>query len=156
MRDVKLSKNFWLSEFLNSNTANRLHIDQADFITPEHIKNIELLVKNLIQPLRNIIKMPIKITSGYRCEAVNGAINGSVGSLHTTGQASDMVCGDMIALWRAFEEVGLPYHQRIWYYHGDKIPQWIHADWCDLQNYCATKRATLQSDGTKTYEIWGG
>ena len=66
---MKLSKNFDLDEFRKSVTAIRNGISNEP--TKEHIYNIQLLVKYILQPLRDALGKPIKITSGYRSENLN-------------------------------------------------------------------------------------
>ena len=55
-----LSKNFALKEFTESVTAIRNNLDNSP--TPEHIRNIQLLVKFVLQPLREALNKPIRIT----------------------------------------------------------------------------------------------
>ena len=50
---MRLSKNFTLSEITHSNTAKRLGIDNGP--NKEHLKNIQVLVNNLIQPMRALL-----------------------------------------------------------------------------------------------------
>lgn len=84
---MKLSKNFALSEITHSNTAKRLGIENEP--TETHLQNMQHLVDNLLQPLRDAIG-PIRISSGYRNPSLNRAIGGSVKSQHCKGQALDI------------------------------------------------------------------
>lgn len=43
-----------------------------------------------LQALRDALKRPIRILSGYRCPAHNAAIGGATRSLHTQGKAADI------------------------------------------------------------------
>ena len=54
-----LSKNFSLNEFTKSVSAIRNGIDNSP--TPEHIRSIQLLVKHVLQPLREALGSPIRI-----------------------------------------------------------------------------------------------
>jgi len=85
---MKLSQHFSLDEFAFSQTAVRLEIDN----TPSEavIKNLKYLCENCLEPLREIIDRPLKITSGYRCQQLNGLIGGSKNSQHITGHAADI------------------------------------------------------------------
>ena len=58
---MRLSKNFVLSEITRSNTAKRLGISNEP--TKEHLDNMQRLISNLIQPMRDSIG-PIRISSG--------------------------------------------------------------------------------------------
>ncbi len=96
--EIQLSNNFWLSEFLHSQTAQR-HPDIAahQFAPPDAIvTNLRYLCENSIQPLRTLLNVPMRISSGYRCEALNQAIGGSNKSQHIQGEAADIVMSDRI------------------------------------------------------------
>ena len=73
-----IAQNFDLSEFDAENA-------------PEQVKkNITELVKNVLQPLRDGLKNPVKITSGYRDAAKNEEVGGVKDSQHITGNAADI------------------------------------------------------------------
>jgi len=84
---MKLSENFTLDELTKSQEAIRLGI--ANEPSDEHITNLILLCKNILQPVRNHFKIPVSISSGYRSAALCEAIGSSSGSQHTKGQAAD-------------------------------------------------------------------
>ena len=84
---MQLTKNFNLREFTKSNTAARKGIDNNP--TAEHIHNLNDLCENILQPLRDSIDCSIRITSGYRSEALKTAIGGSKTSDHCFGRAAD-------------------------------------------------------------------
>ena len=84
---MRLSKNFTLSEITKSNTAKRLGIKNAP--DKEHLKNMQVLIRDLIQPIRDAIG-PIRISSGYRNPQLNRAIGGSTKSQHCKGEALDL------------------------------------------------------------------
>jgi len=76
---MKLTNNFNLNEFNKHNFA----------LTETILRNIQELAKNL-QVLRDEVKKPIKITSGYRNAEFNAKIKGASQSRHITGQAADL------------------------------------------------------------------
>ena len=76
-----------LAEFLKSNVAKRLGIELNP--SKDEIRNLQLLVNNVLQPLRNNLGS-IRINSGYRNLAVNTAIGGSKTSQHMQGKAADI------------------------------------------------------------------
>jgi hypothetical protein len=84
---MKLSENFTLDELTKSQEAIRLGISNKP--SDEHINNLTLLCKNILQPVRNHFKMPVSISSGYRSSALCEAIGSSATSQHTKGQAAD-------------------------------------------------------------------
>lgn len=75
---MKLTTNFNLNEFNKHNFA----------LTETVLRNLIELAKNL-QVLRDEVKKPIKITSGYRPAEHNAKIGGASKSRHITGQAAD-------------------------------------------------------------------
>ena len=89
---MKLSKNFALSEITHSNTAKRLGIENEP--TEKHLQNMQHLIDNLIQPLRDAVG-PIRISGGYRNPSLNRAIGGSRSSQHCKGQALDIQFWEM-------------------------------------------------------------
>ena len=72
---MRLSKNFSRAEIEHSNTAKRLGISNE--MSEKHLENMQRLVDNLIQPLRDAIG-PVRISSGYRSPSLNRAIGGAV------------------------------------------------------------------------------
>ena len=52
--------------------------------------NIEALVSNVLDPLRDEYGKPIYVNSGYRCEKHNKAVGGVPRSQHMVGQAADI------------------------------------------------------------------
>ena len=89
MADVQLSKNFYLSELLISNTATRLGIENTP--TEKHLKNLKEATTNLWQPTRDLIGHPMSISSGYRNPQVNSAVGGEKISAHPEGFAIDFI-----------------------------------------------------------------
>lgn len=85
---MKLSKNFTLEELVFSNTAYKFNINNKPSDAVVHY--LTLLAKNILQPLRDAYGKPIKVTSGYRCKALNKIVNGSINSQHVLGQAADI------------------------------------------------------------------
>jgi len=84
---MKLSKNFSRSEIEHSNTAKRLGINNE--MSKKHLENMQRLIDNLIQPLRDSIG-PVRISSGYRSPSLNRAIGGSSRSQHSKAEALDL------------------------------------------------------------------
>ena len=84
---MRLSKNFVLSEITRSNTAKRKGISNEP--KQEHLINLQRLVTNLIQPIRDELG-PIRVTSGYRSPKLNRSIGGSTKSQHCKGEACDL------------------------------------------------------------------
>jgi hypothetical protein len=124
---MQLSKNFYLSEFLSSQTAHRHNIKEQ-FSPPENIiRNLEALCINILQPVRDKFGS-IRISSGYRCKKLNDIVKGSPTSQHMTGQAADIqgIRASNKALFDFIKSSGLPYDQLIWEYGTSACPAWVH------------------------------
>ena len=90
--DYRMSADFRVHEFLESEKARELGVEDVQFNPPAHvIGNLQHLVDTTLQPLRHLLQVPIYITSGYRCAEVNEAVGGSATSQHRVGEAADIV-----------------------------------------------------------------
>ena len=85
---MKISPNLNLAEVTRSDAAKRHGIDNTP--TDEHLENFKLLADKVFEPIREHFKTPIFISSGYRSEALNKFIKGSLSSQHCKGQAIDI------------------------------------------------------------------
>lgn len=60
--------------------------------------NIEALVNNVLDPVREQYGKPIYVSSGYRCPKHNAEVGGVPNSQHMRGEAADIHCEDNAAL----------------------------------------------------------
>lgn len=79
---------FTLSELKRSATADKLGINNS--IPLSIIPNIEILINQVLDPIREYMNEPIYVNSGYRCPLLNKAVGGVPGSQHVLGQAADI------------------------------------------------------------------
>ena len=87
---MRISENFSLSEFTTSrNYPNIKNVPNA-----EQCDNLQRLVTFVLQPVRNIVKKSISISSGFRCPELNKAVGGSATSDHMRGRSSDIFVTD--------------------------------------------------------------
>jgi hypothetical protein len=87
-----LTPHFALQEFIRSATAHKHGI--ANNPPPEAVENLKLLCRHTLEPLREALGLPVVITSGYRCKALNNIIaHHSNRSQHMKGQAADFHVG---------------------------------------------------------------
>ena len=87
-----LTPHFALHEFIRSATARKHGI--ANNPPPEAVENLKLLCRHTLEPLREALGLPVVITSGYRCKALNNIIaHHSNRSQHMKGQAADFYVG---------------------------------------------------------------
>lgn len=117
---MKLTENFTLEEFVESETAIKYSIankpDEVD------VYRIYVLCEKLLQPLRNRLGMPVIINSGFRSKELNRKIGGVNNSQHQTGQAADIHIPGM-ELKQVFEIIHkeFDYDQLIL-----EMDKWIH------------------------------
>jgi zinc D-Ala-D-Ala carboxypeptidase len=86
---MKLSDNFYLAEFVQSDTALRLGIQNIP--SPSIMGNLKKLADGL-EKVRALLGHPITVSSGYRSPTLNRAIGGSENSAHCLGYAADIKC----------------------------------------------------------------
>ena len=83
-----------MEELCASETAKRKGINNKP--NAQQMINLVYLCAYVLEPLRVAMKEPIKIGSGFRCEALNKAVSGVYNSQHLKGQAVDLcIDGDL-------------------------------------------------------------
>ena len=80
---------FTLDELCRSSAALRAEI--RNIPNDELLKNLNRLVKELLDPLRAEWGAPIIVTSGFRCNELNSLVGGAKCSYHTLGLVADLV-----------------------------------------------------------------
>ena len=118
---MRLSPNFNLDEFTQSASAMRLNISNEP--TAEVITSLQLLVTNVLQPLRTALGRSITVTSGYRNPAVNKAVGGVKTSQHSEGKAVDIVVAGVAphAVVEMLLKLNIPFDQVI-----NEFNDWTH------------------------------
>jgi hypothetical protein len=131
-QDIKLTKNFSLNELLESQTARRLGIAEQFNPSQEVIKNLKALCENILQPLRDNLRIAIAVNSGYRCSTLNKKIGGSLTSQHMTGHAADIECYPIgnEKLLKKIVELKLPFDQII----NEFNYAWVHVSYDPKRN----------------------
>lgn len=84
-------KYFTIEEMTKSSTAKANGIDNTP--SEEGVLKLQKLIEAVLDPLREWYGKPIKVNSGYRCEALNKAIGGAKSSQHMLGEAADITVG---------------------------------------------------------------
>ena len=79
--------NFKISELIYSEKAIENNINNMPDINS--LDNMLDLIFHCLQPVRELIKKPMVITSGFRNPIVNRLVGGKENSQHKTGQAAD-------------------------------------------------------------------
>ena len=83
-----MSKYFTIAELCKSETADRLGIPNR--VPKALLPNLQALINNVLNPLREWYGKPIYVNSGYRCPELNKAVGGVDGSFHLKGCAADI------------------------------------------------------------------
>ena len=103
-------KYFSLSELTHSDTAVSVRIDNTP--SPLQEARLILLVRDVLDPIREHWGLPIRVTSGYRCPTLNDWVGGVEDSYHMDGCAADITATDparnveLMSLIRAMHLVG--------------------------------------------------
>lgn len=146
---TQLSKNFSLAELTYSGTAISKGIDNTP--TPEVISSLQILVDNVLQPIREKQGKPIKINSGYRSPAVNASVGGSTNSDHCRGQAADIEIAGMangdLAKWI---QANFKFTQLILEFYTQGVPDsgWVHVSYNPNDLKCQVLTAVKQNGKT--------
>lgn len=140
MNDLNLTTNFSLRELTRSDSASRLGL--ANVPNEEQVKNLKNLCEMVLQPLRDHVRVPVMVNSGFRSEAVNKAVGGVWNSQHLTGEAADIRASnwnfksktqklETIIQWACWIMEHCPYDQLIIEDNGSDV--WIHVS-CKLNS----------------------
>ena len=111
---MKVSEHFTLEEATFSETAQAQDIDNIP--NEKELENIKYAASRL-ERFRGVLKVPLKVNSWFRCEALNNAVGGVETSAHKIGLAIDIVpIGmDLETCYRKIIKSGLHYDQVIFY-----------------------------------------
>lgn len=120
---MRISENFTRDEFIRSEVADDLGYPVG--LDKWILEQLERLVHTCLQPIRDSLGVPIRITSGYRPAWLNSFIRGARNSSHLYGCAADFETPGM-DLTQAFNHIkllNLPIDQLIL----ENAPDgWIH------------------------------
>lgn len=128
--ETPVTMHFTIEELYRSDTAKRLGIDNKP--STQQTINLVYLAANVLEPLRVAMNEPVKIGSGFRCQALNKAVGGVYNSQHLKGQAADIcIDGDMKKgrRWFNFIRDNLVFDQLIWEHNSRTGTYWIHVSY---------------------------
>lgn len=120
---------FTIEELCASDTAKAKGISNKPNM--QQMINLVYLAAYVLEPLRVAMGESIKISSGFRSEALNKAVGGAFNSQHKKGQAADLcIDGDIEKGKRWFNYIRqhLPFDQLIWE-HDKKGTYWVHVSY---------------------------
>lgn len=124
--NTNVTMHFTMEELYTSATAKAKGINNKPSV--QQMINLVYLCAFVLEPLRVAMGEPIKIGSGFRCQALNKAVGGVYNSQHMKGQAADLcIDGDRQKgrKWFNYIKNHLPFDQLIWE-HNSKGTYWVH------------------------------
>ena len=119
-------KHFTLKELTHTNTGLK------NVPNENEISNLEWLVDNVLDPIREAYGNPITVNCAYRSVAVNDKVGGVKNSQHIKGEAADITAGskaenkkifDLIVKSKKFDQV-----------INEKNYSWIHVSYTRGRN----------------------
>lgn len=118
-------KYFTIEEMTKSSTAKANGIDNTP--SEEGVLKLQKLIQAVLDPLREWYGKPIKVNSGYRCEALNKAIGGAKSSQHMLGEAADITVGSKEENEKLFDYIkdNLEFDQLI----NESDFSWVHVSY---------------------------
>ena len=127
-----MNLNFKISELIHSDTSIKHNINNMPDINS--LDNMLELICYCLQPLREKIKKPMIITSGYRNSEVNKLVGGVANSQHTKGQAVDFVINRMTVeqIINFIKVNNIEFDQLIGEYN--KNSKWVHISYVKNNN----------------------
>lgn len=145
---MKLSLNFNLEEFTNSETAIRKGINNKP--SEEIVLNLQLLCLNVLEPIEKLINKQIIISSGYRSKELNSEIGGAKNSQHVEGKAADIKVKDISTedLFQIIIKSEIEYDQII-----QEFDKWVHISYNEGKNRKQKLRATKDQNNKTIYTI---
>ena len=133
---MNLSKNLTLKETTKSDIALRYGIKNEP--NTKQLENLKVLATEVFQKIRDHFGVPIKVTSGFRSEALNKKIGGSKSSDHMKGCAIDIDMDGTPYITNAqvfnFIKDNLTFRQLIWEFGNDDNPDWVHVSYVKGDN----------------------
>lgn len=150
----RISKHISFREATESYTAKRNNIknDPNDY----ELSNMELLAKEVFEPLREWVGGPIKINSMFRSKDLNDAIKGSKTSQHCEGRAMDIddVYGHKTnAEMYDYIKNNLSFDQLIWEFGDDDNPDWVHVSYVSPDQNRKRCLKAFRQDGKTKYIV---
>lgn len=119
-------KYFTIEEMIKSSTATAKRIDNTPNQTV--IDSLTKLIEAVLDPLREWYGKPIRVTSGFRCEALNEAVGSKAKkSQHLYGEAADITVGSKTENEKLFNYIkdNLEFDQLI----NESDFSWVHVSY---------------------------
>ena len=119
---MQLSKNYSLEELCATNSKLENRPNQ------NNINSLSLLVKEVLQPLRDLYGKPIHVSSGFRSALVNKSVGGVPTSEHCFGRAADLDTGSKEENEKIYNLIknNIPYWRQL---INEKNFSWVHVSY---------------------------
>ena len=144
-----MTKNFTRGELIYSQTAVRRGIDNTP--NTEQEANLKELAENILQPIRNYLKEPLRVTSGFRSYKLNKAIGGARKSQHKEGKAADVVCKGRNAEIFRYVKANLDFDQLIAEDWNGEDFTWIHISYNGENNRNQSLKMVREGNKVRYY-----
>ena len=124
-----MNLNFKMSELIHSDIANQANINNMPDI--KSLDNMLELIFYCLQPIRNLIKKPMIIASGYRIQQVNFLAGGALNSQHKEGKAVDFIIKGMTPkeIVEIIKKSDIEFDQLI-----NEYDKWVHISYNGKEN----------------------
>lgn len=100
MTREQITPKFYLDEL----SVSASHPELVEPVPSRLRPRAEQLLIEVAQPIRDVIRQPMIITSGYRSVALNNAVTGSRTSQHRKAEAFDFRCANIGLAWSAIRK----------------------------------------------------
>ena len=127
--NTPVTMHFTIEELCASDTAKAKGISNKPNV--QQMINLVYLAAYVLEPLRVEMGESIKISSGFRSDALNKAVGGAFNSQHKMGQAADLCIDGNLEKgkrWFNYIRQHLPFDQLIWE-HDRSGTYWVHVSY---------------------------
>ena len=142
---MRLSENFTLEEFTRSQIAERNGIPNIP--NEEQLENLKRTAEGLELVRAKLDNLPIYISSGFRCEAVNDILGSKRTSQHIRGEAADIYCnrfGSAVDVFEVLIQSSIPFDQCILEFNS-----WVHISFSENPR---RKYFVIDKEGVRAYD----
>jgi hypothetical protein len=149
---MNLSRFFTLAEMTRSDSATRANIPNEP--TQTEIANLRALCTSVLDPLRDALGGPIKVSSGYRGPTLNTLIHGAKRSQHVEGKAADIQASgkSILELFQTVIRLNLPFDQVIYEAQSPTVV-WVHVSHNPAGNRGQIMRAEFENGRAVRYPV---
>lgn len=128
MKNFNLSENFTFYELTGSKDFKHLEVlNRRYFLLSGDLGNLINVSRELAQPIRDFLNVPVAVTSGARFPELNKKVGGAGNSDHLAGRAVDIYVRHLFGMEEIFQkiksgQIKIKWHQLIYY----KSKNFIH------------------------------